>query len=103
MSIQWTKKSRSIAGKIFSNFEMLDARIAAALSKIIQNSYFKKKVSLEDGDGGQEKVSQLDRKRGQITAISLLKENCGTRGNTRFTQVFRKEVMRNTSKGKEKE
>ena len=29
----------------FTNFEMLDARIASALNKIIQNSYFKKKVS----------------------------------------------------------
>ena len=27
---------------------MLDARIASALNKIIQNSYFKKKVSLEE-------------------------------------------------------
>ena len=32
----------------FPNFEMLDARIASALNKIIQNSYFKKKVSLEE-------------------------------------------------------
>ena len=27
---------------------MLDARVASALKKIIQNSYFKKKVSLEE-------------------------------------------------------
>ena len=27
---------------------MLDARVASALNKIIQNSYFKKKVSLEE-------------------------------------------------------
>ena len=42
-----TKASRSIKGKDFPNFEMLDARIASALNKIIQNSQFKKKVSLE--------------------------------------------------------
>ena len=30
------------------NFETLDARIASALNKIIQNSQFKKKVSLEE-------------------------------------------------------
>ena len=42
------KTSRSIEGKDFPNFEMLDARIAAALNKIIQNSHFKKKVSLEE-------------------------------------------------------
>ena len=38
------KFSRSVAGKNFPNFEMLDAKIASALNKIIQNSHFKKKV-----------------------------------------------------------
>ena len=33
--------------KDFSKFEMLDARTASALNKIIQNSQFKRKVSLE--------------------------------------------------------
>ena len=43
------KPSRSIQGCThFPNFEMLDARIASALNKIIQNSCFKKKVSLEE-------------------------------------------------------
>ena len=32
------KSSRSVAGKNFQNFEMLDAKIASALNKIIQNS-----------------------------------------------------------------
>ena len=32
----------------FPHFEMLDAKIASALNKIIQNSQFKKKVSLEE-------------------------------------------------------
>ena len=31
--------------RIFQNFEMLDAKIASSLDKIIQNSHFKKKVS----------------------------------------------------------
>ena len=39
---------RSVCGENFPNFEMLDARIASALNKIIQNSQFKKKVSLEE-------------------------------------------------------
>ena len=30
------------------NFEVLDARIASALNKIIHNSHFKRKVSLEE-------------------------------------------------------
>ena len=42
------KSSRSVYGKDFPNFEMLDAKIASALNKIIQNSQFKKKVSLEE-------------------------------------------------------
>ena len=42
------KSSRSVYGKDFPNFEMLDAKIASVLNKIIQNSHFKKKVSLEE-------------------------------------------------------
>ena len=47
-SMDELKSSRSTAGKNFPNFEMLDAKIASALNKIIQNSHFKKKVSLEE-------------------------------------------------------
>ena len=48
--IRWmnSKSSRSVFGKNFRNFEMLDAKIASALNKIILNSQFKKKVSLEE-------------------------------------------------------
>ena len=42
------KSSRSVHGKDFPDFEMLDAKIASALNKIIQNSQFKKKVSFEE-------------------------------------------------------
>ena len=35
-------------GKDFQNFEVLDARIASALNKIVQNTRFKKKNSLEE-------------------------------------------------------
>ena len=42
------KSSRSVCGKIFSNVEVLDAKIASVLNKIIPNSHFKKKVSLEE-------------------------------------------------------
>ena len=47
-SVDELKSSRSIAGNNFPNFEMLDAKIASALNNIIQKSYFKKKVSLEE-------------------------------------------------------
>ena len=40
--------SPSLCGKDFQKFEMLDAKIASALNKIIRNSHLKKKVSLEE-------------------------------------------------------
>ena len=50
MSIQWMNFNHrdQLRVRIFPNFEMLDARIASGLNKIIQNSYFKKRVSLEE-------------------------------------------------------
>ena len=48
------KSSRPVAGKNFPNFEMLDEKIASALNNIIQNSHFKKKVSLEEQKGQKE-------------------------------------------------
>ena len=42
------KSSRSVCGKDFPYFEMLDAKIASALNKVIQNSHFKRRISLEE-------------------------------------------------------
>ena len=47
-SVDDLKSSRSIRGTPSPDFELLDARIASALNKIIQNTRFKKKVSLEE-------------------------------------------------------
>ena len=47
-SVDDLKSSRSTKGTHGPDFELLDARIASALNKIIQNTRFKKKVSLED-------------------------------------------------------
>ena len=47
-SVDDLKSSRSIRGTPGPNFELLDARIASALNKIIHNTRFKKKVSLEE-------------------------------------------------------
>ena len=47
-SLDELKSSRSTAGKQFPNFDMLDERIASVLNKIIENSHFKKKGSLEE-------------------------------------------------------
>ena len=40
--------SQSIGVRQFLKFEMLDAKIASALKKIVMNSYIKKKVNLEE-------------------------------------------------------
>ena len=47
-SVDDLKSSRSIKGTHGPDFEFLNARIASALNKIIQNTRFKKKVSLEE-------------------------------------------------------
>ena len=47
-SLEELKSSRSVSGKNCPNFEMLDAKIVCALNKIIQNSQFKKQVSLKE-------------------------------------------------------
>ena len=51
-------------GQEFPNFEMLDAKIASALNKIIQNSNMKKKVSLKE-----QKAQKEDRFLPAITLI----------------------------------
>ena len=54
-SVDDSKSSHSIQGfSHFPNVDMLDARIASALNKVIQNSYFKKQVSLEEHKGQKE-------------------------------------------------
>ena len=47
-SVDDLKSSRSITGTPGPDFELLDARITSALNKIIQNTRFKKTVSLEE-------------------------------------------------------
>ena len=42
------ESSRAIRGVHGSNFELLDAKIASALNRIIHNTRFKKKISLEE-------------------------------------------------------
>ena len=47
-SVDDLKSSRSIKGTPGPDFELLDARIASALNRIIQNTHFKRKISLEE-------------------------------------------------------
>ena len=42
------KSSSSVRGIRMPNFEVLDARIASALNRIIQNTHFKRRISLEE-------------------------------------------------------
>ena len=66
-SVDEFKSSRSIEGKDFPNFKMLDPRIASALNNIIQKSHFKEKVSLEE-----QKALKEDRfLRGRLIAFMI--------------------------------
>ena len=47
-SVDESRSSLSTRGISMPNFEVLDARIASALNKIIHNSHFKRNVSLEE-------------------------------------------------------
>ena len=60
-SLEELKSSRSVSGNNFPDLEMLDAKIASALNKIIQNSQFKKKVSLEEQKAKKEDRFQRGR------------------------------------------
>ena len=60
-SMDELKSSRSIAGHDLPNFEMLDARIASVLNKIIENSHVKKEGHSE-GTESPERRSVSSRK-----------------------------------------
>ena len=47
-SVDDLRSSSSTRGISMTNFEVLDARIASALNKIIHNSHFKRRISLEE-------------------------------------------------------
>ena len=57
-SVDVLKSSSSIRGIQMPNFEVLDARMASALNKIIHNSLFKRRISLE-GQKAQKQDSFL--------------------------------------------
>ena len=40
--------SQSIEGREFPDFEMLDAKIASALKRIITNQYFRRRINVEE-------------------------------------------------------
>ena len=50
-SVDESRSSSSTRGISIPNLEVLDARIASALNKIIHNSHFKRRISLEEQKG----------------------------------------------------
>ena len=50
-SVDDLKSSSSVRGDQMPKFEVFDARIASALNRIIHNSHFRRKVSLEEQKG----------------------------------------------------
>ena len=75
------------------NFEVLDARIASALNKIIHNSHFKRKISLEE-----QKAQKQDRfLRGRQIAYSLTYTGAFFSGGHDRTCVVLHDVRGNTN------
>ena len=54
------KSSSSVRGIQMPNFEVLDARIASELNRIIHNSHFKRKISLEEQKAQKRTVSFVE-------------------------------------------
>ena len=55
-SVDDLKSSCSARGIQVPNFEVLDAKIALALNRIIHNSHFKRRISLEEQKAQKEDV-----------------------------------------------
>ena len=69
---RFSKSSRSVEGfSRFPNLEMLDARIASALNKIIQNSRIKKEGQ-SGGTGSSERRSVRSRKTDRLHDLRLI-------------------------------
>ena len=73
----------SVRGIQMSNFEVLDARIASALNKIIHNSHFKRKISLEEQKAQKEdrflhgrQIAYLIYEQFRVTGTDNSVENC---------------------------
>ena len=93
-SLDDLQSSRSITGTHGPNFELLDARMASALNRIIQNTRFMKKVSLEEQKAQKEDrflrgrhIAYLIYEYFRITGANDSVENCADL----FTFVLRKD------------
>ena len=95
-SVDDLKSSRSIRGIRMPDFEVLDAKIAPAPNKIIQNARFKKKVSLEEMKAHKEdrflrgkQIAYLIYEYFRVTGANDSVENCAIL----FTVVLRNDYI----------
>ena len=65
-SVDDLRSSSSIRGISMPNFEVLDARIASALNRIIHNSHFNRRISVE------EQQAQKQDRRGRTDCLPVL-------------------------------
>ena len=85
-SVDDLKSSCSVRGIQMPNFEVLDAKIASALNKIIHNTQFKRKVSLEE-----QKAQKEDRffLRGRQIAYLISTSTSGSLEPTVLSRIMR--------------
>ena len=74
-SVDELRSSSSTRGISMPNFEVLDARIASALNKIIHNSHFKRKISLEEQKAQKEDRFLRGREQFRVTGTDDSVEN----------------------------
>ena len=82
-SVDELRSSSSIRSIPMPDFEVLDARIASALNKIIHNSHFKRKISLEEQKAQKEdrflrgrQIAYLIYEQFRVTGTDGSVENC---------------------------
>ena len=82
-SVDDLKSSCSVRGIRIPDFQVLDARIASALNKIIHNSHFKRKISLEEQKAQKEdrflrgrQIAYLIYEYFRVTGANDSVENC---------------------------
>ena len=86
-SVDDLKSSRSIRGTPGPNFELLDARIASALNKIIHNTQFKRKVSLGGNESSQRR-SFPSRKTDCLPDLRILPGHWGQEFDSKWDEIL---------------
>ena len=83
-SVDELRSSSSVRGIRMPNFEVLDARIASALNKIIHNSHLKRRISLEEQKGPEAGQFFLCGREAEYTEFVLKGGGSGGRGLQRM-------------------